>query len=236
MIDFHTHILPDMDDGSKNVSESIEMAKMMYKNGTYTICATPHYYRENENITEFLARRQDRYEALKAALDEAGVNIKIVLGAEVKFFRNISRKDFSQLCYDNTRYMLVEMPFSKWTVADLRELMNLELVQGITPILAHIERYIKFGNKIKEIEKLGFPLQINAETLLKFGQRRRYMSFINTRNGVVLGSDAHDKMIRAPNLHKAEKAIEKRFGKIKLTEIERTENIILNLNGKSRSV
>ena len=236
MIDFHTHILPQMDDGSKDVEESIEMAKIMCQNGGHIVCATPHYYRVNESIEEFIARRQNRYEQLKTALDEEKINIKIILGAEVKFFKNMSRKDLSSLCYEGTQYMLVEMPFTKWTPDDLCELMNIELLQGITPVLAHIERYVKFGNKIKEMERLGIPLQINAETLLRFGQKRKYMSFIKRRESIVFGSDSHNTMIRAPNLHKAETAIEKRFGSNKLLEIERTGNIILNLNDKKRTV
>lgn len=236
MIDFHTHILPEMDDGCKSIEESLEVVKMMYANGTRVICATPHYYHDRENIIQFLERRQKCYEILMEAIAKANIKVDVVLGAETAFFKSMSRTDLKKLCYEKTNYLLVEMPFTKWSKEDLEELSKIELFQGITPLLAHIDRYIKLGNKIKQFERLSYPLQVNAEAMLRFSQRRRCMSLLSTRNGVVFGSDCHDRMIRAPNLHNAELAIEKRFGKTKLMEIERTGKIILNLNGESRTV
>lgn len=229
MIDFHSHILPGMDDGCRDTDESLEVIKTMYKNGGRIICATPHYYHTKESIAEFLKRRSNSYDILTNALNKARIDVKIILGAETAFFKNMSQTDLEKLCYGNTKYLLVEMPFKKWTSSDMEELSKIEILQGIKPLLAHVDRYIKLGNKIKQFERLSYPLQVNAEALLKFGQRRRCMSLLSIRSGILLGSDCHDRMIRAPNLHLAEKAIAEKFGSEMLSAIDRTGKIMLDL-------
>ena len=237
MIDMHSHILPGMDDGCKNIDETLAVVKTMRESGINTICATPHYYREDESIDEFLQRRQKRAEEVYAAFKQANIhNVRIILGAETKFFGGMSNKALDKLCYENSRYILIEMPFRKWKREDLHELYRIEANQNITPVIAHIERYIRFGNKINQMTELNFPVQLNAEAVTMFKYKRKSMYLMNRRSGVVLGSDCHDRLIRAPNLHKAIGVIEKRFGNGKLAEIERTEKIVLNLNGASRKV
>lgn len=237
MIDMHSHILPNMDDGCKDIDETLAVIKTMIKNGIHTICATPHYYREDESIDEFLLRRQQRAEELKSALRQANIHdVRIILGAETKFFPGMSNKALYKLCYESSRYMLVEMPFRKWERDDLHELYRISATQNITPVLAHVERYTRFGNKVSRLTELNYPIQLNAEAVTMFKYKRKSMYLLNRRSGLVLGSDCHDRLIRAPNLHKAESVIEKRFGKSKLAEIERTENIVLNLSGLNRKV
>ena len=58
MIDFHTHILPGLDDGAKTLDESIQLLKMEEEQGVDTIVLTPHYYHEREDLKSFLQRRQ----------------------------------------------------------------------------------------------------------------------------------------------------------------------------------
>lgn len=57
MIDFHTHILPGLDDGAKTLDESIQLLKMEEEQGVDTIVFTPHYYHEREDLKSFLQRR-----------------------------------------------------------------------------------------------------------------------------------------------------------------------------------
>ena len=65
MIDWHSHILPAMDDGSKDVAESISMLGMQTSQGVGTVIATPHFYANDETVAAFLKRRAEASEALK---------------------------------------------------------------------------------------------------------------------------------------------------------------------------
>lgn len=226
MIDFHSHILPGMDDGCETVEESIEVIKEMIKQGTHIVCATPHYVRRKESVESFLKRRKASEETLYEKLKKENIDIKIIPGAEVEFFRGMSQTDLSDLCFDKTKYILIEMPFRKWGDADFAELDRIILNQGVAPILAHIDRYVRYKNRLGKIKKLTYPLQVNAEAFLHY---RKYVSLIRTRNGIVVGSDSHNNMIRGPNMHIAERAIGKYLGEEKLSQIEKTGKTILNL-------
>jgi len=148
MIDFHSHILPEMDDGSKSVGESVHMLQLTYGMGVDTIILTPHYYSNFETISSFLERRNDRYRVLKCGLEGVDKVPGILMGAEVSFFSGMSReKEISRLCIENTKYILLEMPFSNWSSLTINEVRSLIANRGITPILAHIERYFPYMNK-----------------------------------------------------------------------------------------
>ena len=83
MIDWHTHILPEMDDGSHCVAESISMVNMQAAQGVSTIIATPHFYANHDTVSSFLDRREKTYGMLKAELPREAPDIK--LGAEVLY-------------------------------------------------------------------------------------------------------------------------------------------------------
>lgn len=226
MIDFHSHILPGMDDGCKTVEESIDVIKKMMQQGTHILCATPHYFRRNESVHSFLERRKESEATLYDRLEKENIDIKIIPGAEVEFFKGISQTDLSDLCLYKTKYILIEMPFRRWENSDFEELDRIILNQGITPILAHIDRYVRYGNRLGKIKKLIYPLQVNAGAFLHY---RKYVSLIRTRNGIVIGSDTHNNTIRGPDIHIAARSIVKYLGYEKFTQIEKTGKTILNL-------
>lgn len=68
MIDFHTHILPKTDDGSRSTDESVKMLLALKEQGIDAVAATPHFYANDESVEDFLKRRQASFEALKAPL------------------------------------------------------------------------------------------------------------------------------------------------------------------------
>jgi protein-tyrosine phosphatase len=61
VLDFHSHILPEVDDGSQSVDESILMINALAEQGIDRIVATPHFYANDESVSEFLVRRQKAY-------------------------------------------------------------------------------------------------------------------------------------------------------------------------------
>ena len=89
MIDFHSHVLPHMDDGSKNMAESISLIEMQKQQGVNTVVATPHFHANDESVESFLDRRLKACIELRKQLPENAPNI--IMGAEVRYYEGISR-------------------------------------------------------------------------------------------------------------------------------------------------
>ena len=119
MIDFHSHILPGIDDGSKDVAESLAMLSALKEQGVDTVVATPHFYANHHSVEEFLRRRQKAMDRLSAELSEGAPTI--VLGAEVRYYEGISHlQNLESLCIGDSKLLLLEMPFYKWTEYTVR--------------------------------------------------------------------------------------------------------------------
>ena len=186
--DYHAHILPGCDHGSDSVETSLKQLKMAKSAGVETICATPHFYPNNESVKLFLSRRSRTFEILKAASAEN--DPKILLGAEVLICDGMDRMEhLSDLCLEGTSELLLEMPFYEWpsdiwdTVFELNEIKDLQIV------IAHADRYPP-----KDIEVLieaGIPLQLNASSLMHVLKRRKYLSWIESGCVRYIGSDIH---------------------------------------------
>ena len=110
MVDFHTHILPGMDDGSRDVEQSLAMLRMEREQGIETVVLTPHFYARQNAPARFLERRSQSFQKLSAALDESCP--RLLLGAEVQYFDNMDRaEEIGSLCIGDTGVLLLEMPF-----------------------------------------------------------------------------------------------------------------------------
>ncbi len=214
MVDFHSHILPCIDDGSKSVEESIKLLKLLKEQGVETVVASSHFYPERgETVDEFLIRRNSSYESLKCELSLDLPNI--ILGAEVKFYPGISRlMNIEKLCVDGTNLLLLEMPFDYWTELTVNEVISLSNVKNLKIVLAHIERYFSFQNN-KIWEKLlenGILMQVNAESFDSFFKRIKIMSFIKNQYIHFIGSDCHNLTSRSPKMELAIDVIAKKMG------------------------
>ena len=110
MIDFHSHILPGMDDGSKNVEESLQILKLMADQGIDKVAATPHFYASlsGESPEEFLIRRNTAEQMLRERIKNEEGLPQIFCGAEVKYFRGMSGvEDLKKLTLQGTELLLV---------------------------------------------------------------------------------------------------------------------------------
>lgn len=212
LCDIHAHFLPNMDDGCDSVEESVQVLQESAKQGILGIFATPHYY-PVESVETFLQRRGDCYEKLQQAVANTAPQIpQIRLGAEVAYHPGLGQEEnLHSLCLGNSRYLLLEMPFSHWGSDVIRTVRNIS-VSGIVPVIAHVERYLKLQNNavIEQLLEQEVLVQMNADSLLRFGSAsigRRLL-----QNGVVhlLGSDCHNMTTRCPNLGSAIAALEKR--------------------------
>jgi protein-tyrosine phosphatase len=224
VIDFHTHILPCIDDGSKSLKESVDMLRLLSEQGVGTVVLTPHYYARNETVSEFLIRRDRAYADLLEAISEEDHSPELRLGAEVAYFSGISNMpDLEKLQIQNTNYLLLEMPFEEWSSLTMREVQNILLKQRIVPIIAHVERYFAYQHvyeKIEELIDLGVLLQVNAEAFLGFFSRKKVLRMIKDNQINLIGSDCHNMGKRKPNIDLAKHMILKKLGTRVLKRIE----------------
>lgn len=214
MIDWHSHILPNMDDGSRSVSESMNLLKMLSEQNVDTVVATPHFYASAESVQKFLDRRSQCYDKLMSEIPSEVEVPRILLGAEVKYYTGISAmEDLRKLCMEGTRLLLLEMPFSEWTEYTIREL-NVLASKGVTVVLAHIERYVAFqkAELWSRLRNNGILMQVNASYFSNLGTRRKAMRLLTGGLVHMIGSDCHSVTFRPPMIARAYEVIHKRFG------------------------
>ena len=214
MIDWHNHVLPAMDDGSRSVAESMTMLRAQTAQGVTTVIATPHFYANDESVASFLKRR-DRSAALLAEQCRGEDLPMVRLGAEVRYYPGISRLDgLSELCIEGSRLLLLEMPTIHWTESMVRELIALSGRDGIRLVLAHIDRYWFLQNREvwDRLLESGIVMQTNASFFSAFSTKRKALSLLKEGYIHLLGSDCHNMTTRPPQIGRAVTAIQKRFG------------------------
>ena len=221
IIDFHSHILPGIDDGSKNTAMSRKMLDSCAEQGVTIQIATPHFYANHMQPEDFLRNRQAAYEKV---VDYAGEKeISLLCGAEVAFFRSIGYSEIlDEMTISDTRLLLLEMPFREWTSRDLKE-VELLLRRGIHPIIAHIERFYSFQSDkgiIDDLIDMPVTIQVNAEALLSWRTRGKMLKLFRTQQAQLLGSDCHNLTSRPPNLQQGREVLEKKLGQAQLQEID----------------
>lgn len=228
IIDFHTHILPCIDDGSRNVETSLEMITASKEQGVEWLVATPHFYATRDRVDGFLSRRSESWETLSQRLTPELP--RITLGAEVAFFRGISKAErLNALSIDGTNSLLLEMPFREWSKDTVDEVEKL-IDRGFNIILAHIERYLSMRENAAYVEQLlEMPLmtQINAEGLLDWRQRGRLIKMVKNGQVQILGSDCHGMEHRPPNLGEGRRVLLNKLGQEYLDEIDRCSERLL---------
>ena len=214
MIDIHTHILPHLDDGARNTEMSVAMLNSLYQQGVKTVVFTPHYYGKRSSPPEFVKRRNNMFEHIRAQIPEG---METRLGTEVHF-TGINMPEIDELCklaIEGTKYILVEFPFTTgWTGELMRGLADFIQDTGYTPIIAHAERYPQVQKKpslISTFMDMVCLIQVNAPSFLD--KRERKLAFALLKHGFVhcLGSDSHNMSERAPDFTAA-KAVVKEAG------------------------
>ena len=222
MIDWHSHILPCMDDGSRSVEESLSMLEALAEQGVDTVIATPHFYANEETVDAFLARRRAAYEALTTAAKDCGV--RILPGAEVKYYPGISRMEgLERLTVADSGLLLLEMPMARWRDMTIRELTELSNLRGVRIILAHIERYLSQQERgtVERLRESGILMQANASFFDRLAGRSRAFRLLGSGCIQFLGSDCHNMTTRPPALRSAYDRIRKRRGEEFVSQMRR---------------
>ena len=227
-IDIHSHIIPGVDDGSRDLETSIALLKMAVENGTTDIIATPHVIDVSTNLTWDAIRRH--VEELQKIADEQEIPIRIYPGAETELnwdLLELIRKDHSAFCLAGSRYCLMEMP-SLMLPANLEEMIYELQLMDIVPVLAHPERQMQLmenPEKLLALLKRGCMAQSNGGSLTGvFGPKphAKVHMLINNNMVAFLGSDAHNLRHRNTNLAGAREKLVKHWGKPCATEILET--------------
>lgn len=229
-VDFHTHILPAVDDGSASVSESIKMLKAERRMGIKTVVATPHFYADLDSAELFLSKRTAALEALKGAIACTPEMPKIVTGAEVLYFDGIEKWEIlPELVIEGTKYILIEMPCTPFPRRSVETLANFKRKTGFMPIIAHLDRYISAFKtyKLPEVlSELDVLVQMNASFLLKFPNSVHGIKLLKSGKIHLLGSDCHNTTSRPPNLDKAERVILDKAGRQTINRLIELEHQI----------
>lgn len=199
MIDLHCHILPELDDGSQSLQESLEMARMAVESGVVAVAATPH-------CTDGGAQEVYRaWKLLHMALKESGIPLKLLPGMEIYGTENTLRllKEGKLFTLNGSRYPLVEFSFHSDGDLETRILRGL-CKAGLRPVVAHPERYSYVQHNpelLNRWHRMGCLLQVNRGSLLgRFGPRpyEMAMALVERNFAAVVSSDAHSPHMRTP--------------------------------------
>lgn len=219
MIDWHSHVLPSMDDGSRDVEESVLMLKALKEQGVNTVVATPHFYANDESVDSFLERRKKSFQMLERALEEDDPSI--LLGAEVRYYAGIARMaELEKLAIESTRLVLIEMPMTRWTEYTVKELVELSGSSRLTVVMAHIERYLKLQpkNVWRRLAESGILMQVNASAFDGMGKRKA-IKLLQSGMLHFVGSDCHNMTSRPPRISSAYELISKKCGEHTISRI-----------------
>ncbi|MCM1530584.1 MAG: hypothetical protein NC093_11415 [Alistipes sp.] len=196
MTDAHIHILPEIDDGAKSVEVSHIMLEMLKSQGVEQIYATPHFYaHREESVADFLKKRQGAYEKM-------GSPKEIHLGAEIAIEHGISEiPDIEKLAFEGTNLILLEFPYTGYAPWMEEEIYNISMEYKLTPVIAHIHRYLNLFSKeqMESVLKMNAVFQVNNEAFRDFKQRRFVKKLLKDGYPIVFGSDSHDLTDRKPN-------------------------------------
>lgn len=210
MIDFHSHILPEMDDGAGSVSISLAMLRQSFRQGVDLMVASSHFYADEEYPADFLRRRNQAFQQLsEAMLLSPEVYPRILPGAEVLYFPGISQaEEMESLMIGNSRAILVEPPMADWTDDMLDEIARLGDYFDCTPVIAHVDRYMQMlrdETLIDRVRERNMAVQVNAGYFLN--PKTVKSAIRNLKDGKIqlIGSDCHNLDSRAPNLGLARK-------------------------------
>ncbi|MFL2983128.1 MAG: tyrosine-protein phosphatase [Candidatus Neomarinimicrobiota bacterium] len=220
MIDFHNHILPNVDDGSRSLEMSLEMLRHAANQGITDVVNTVHYQHPKvEGLDMSFKRINEEIENLQNELDKHSILINIHIGSEVFYYPNLVTILNQQITtIGDGKFMLIEFLPNLIPITQQKTLFDLKML-GVTPIIAHPERYKPVQKDISLVYKwltAGCLIQVDAGSLLgNFGKSAKVISEkIITRNWCqIIGSDAHDNKKRNFILKDAYKLAKSWIGK-----------------------
>lgn len=199
MIDLHTHLLPQIDDGAGSVKEALEMAELLVSQKIKIAVCTPHFDPSADALMTFLLKRENALSRLK------GSKLQMIPASETKLHEYLFHyPDLLPLCIARTRYLLLELPFDQnWDSKLFTLLDKVMTYYDIIPVIAHIERYPAVKRQMKHIRRLknmGCLLQLNSSSLFDKSTAKRALLYMKKDYIDVIGSDCHNLKTRPPQM------------------------------------
>ena len=233
--DIHSHILFDVDDGPKEIAESMSLLRAEKEMGAKAVALTPHFYANRMELDPFVSLAKERFEVFKN--DSRNCNVELVLGFEVAYFRNISRAEaITGLTYNNSKFLLLEMipPLNEFAIEEVKELYY---SFGLKPILAHLERYSKvngYKNLLKLVEDGFVKAQVNASAFPDKTSRKEALNLIKNGYADFLASDTHSLGTRPPLFDTAFEIINNQLGEKTAEKLaENSRNLYCKITGQN---
>lgn len=188
-IDFHAHILPEMDHGCVDLTMSLGQLKMAAEYKIDVVIATSHFYPHMESVDSFLLRREEAWKKLQAV--RVNENPVVRLGAEVLICNGMERMEgIERLCVEESNVLLAELPFRQpWSSKLIETVERLRTDKELEVILAHGERYQR--KEIQQLLEKGFQTQLNVASTSKRIPSSFVKSCMNQDCVAALGSDLH---------------------------------------------
>ena len=232
MIDIHSHIVFDVDDGPQSRGESKVLLEEAYAQGVRTIVSTSHRRKGMFETPE--DKIAANFSEVKQLAQEIGPDLTILYGAEIYFSGDALEKLEKDLIprLNGTRYALIEFSMNT-PYRDIHSALSKILLLGITPVIAHIERYHALENdekRVKELINMGCYTQINSSSVLKpklFGDAHKFMKkraayFLEKNLVHVVASDMHNLDNRPPFMKEAYELITKKYGRDRAQDLFET--------------
>jgi protein-tyrosine phosphatase len=216
MIDIHTHLLPQIDDGSSDWEESLAMVRQAARDGIEGAVCSPHVL--NVLDEPFESKVMFKFQQLKELIQKNGIPFKVWLGSELHCQARFHPLSRMATINGNQKYLMMELPMGELPMDAGERLFKLSL-EGITPVLAHPERnavVIKNRELVYQFVMQGVMVQINAGSLTgDFGKTVRQTAFELVDRHMVhaVASDGHSAGTRPMLLKKARHLVTEKWGK-----------------------
>lgn len=209
MIDTHTHILPGMDDGAADLDQSLHLLRASYAQGVRAVVLTPHFYPDRESASSFLHRREQAFCTLRDAWTSDMP--QLILGAEVAWCAGIEHMErIRELTVGQTQWLLLEMPYKAWSDEQFDSLWNLIQHAQVTPILAHVERFLHLQRRgqYQVVADMQIPMQLSAGVFGNWLKRKKALALMQQGQWMI-GSDCHDMTRRPPCMAMAQRYLQR---------------------------
>jgi protein-tyrosine phosphatase len=224
MIDLHSHILPEVDDGAGSIGEALSMANIAVKEGIDAVVATPHCLKAND-IDGFVQGVERQRQQLQLALDAKGMDLDVFYGTELLMDPIFLRAGgLDRLTINGTHYILVELPMGDVPFFADDFVYKLQLA-GLIPVIAHPERNLRIindPNKLYRFVDRGCLCQINTGSITGlYGKQVQKCARILLTHGMghVLGTDTHSDGLRGPYMKEAVETLKKWLDPIQVNKI-----------------
>lgn len=197
LVDLHSHILPGLDDGPQELTDSIKIARDLSRMGFSHIVTTPHYIKGHYQTTSLSVK--EKLDLLQTAIDQAGIPLTLLAGNEVYFDSALETPErvapFHRL--GGSTYVLLEAPFNRFDLNVLYHVIGQLQANGLGVVIAHPERATELNqdfNRCRDLADQGVKFQLNMTSLIgKYGSKAQTMGerLLHEKMVYGIGSDVH---------------------------------------------